>query len=334
MTLAARFLIVWSRELPPEPWVVDTLRKAASQPGALAESTTDRRPLIRQMLEAIGEADLVIAEVSGDRPDIYYLCGLAHARRLPVLLLAHESSRTHFNLSAYPVQRYASRADITEAIDTAVGEANVRRRAAQRTAAEAVASAQEQRNARRLAILQEMARRLPRCVSRSTVTELRALLGVKPLPPARSDIDIEEVTSGTYGYTWTASLSDRIEDFLRIAVESSEDAGAGSGRASLRLSSAQAMAHVEVAKAPDGTVYLVAADTGTVELDMAAAPSGAVVAVSVHAIIAEDAASHFWAQRLRKEGGRPLAIPVLRIRRAASRTTREGTVLDLSIDCC
>jgi len=61
----------------------------------------DSGPIPGQIHEIIRTADLVLADLSGERPNCYYEAGLAHALEKKMILTIREEDRIHFDLSHY-----------------------------------------------------------------------------------------------------------------------------------------------------------------------------------------------------------------------------------------
>jgi len=58
-------------------------------------------PIPEQIYENIRTADLVLADLSGERPNCYYETGYAHALEKEMILTIKEEDRIHFDLSHY-----------------------------------------------------------------------------------------------------------------------------------------------------------------------------------------------------------------------------------------
>jgi nucleoside 2-deoxyribosyltransferase len=90
-TLAAMF-----REASVDSILID----AASQRGGALESNA--------VAEAIQEADLIVADVSGRHPSVLYELGFAHALRKPtvILLSTHAKGDLPFDIASYNIVTY------------------------------------------------------------------------------------------------------------------------------------------------------------------------------------------------------------------------------------
>jgi hypothetical protein len=331
MTTAVRFLTVWSDEIPPAAWAVEALESIQPREGALYLSTTGR-PRVRQFEELLNVADMLIADVSSGRPDVYYLCGMAHARRLPTLLLAAEGSAQHFNVSAFPVRRYSQSSQMVAAIQLALAEVAALNRALETEKLQRL----EQRRAQRLEESRASSRPLPRYLRAQTVDSLRSMLGAQALAPELSGTSLGDAPNGSFGFTWGVSLPKVIERVLEgmSDVDPNQDP-----LQTMELRSTRGMSDVEVIKAMDGTVYLVGDAPEAAEFALASAATGSHVAITLYSDIHDDllkfAGSSFWAKtRTRTEPATPMAVPLVRVRRVAQRLILEGSVLDLTVDCC
>lgn len=326
MACDIRFLVLYSDDDPPLSWARDAYRSIAGRAGALALSVTEWAPRIQKLENLLAIADLVVADLSSERPDIYFLCGIAHARRVRTLLLVQEGRRTHFNLSGYSVQTYSRAEDIIMAAEGAMAEAH----AAQETAEQRSGKLRQDQSARRLAAISAFAHSLPRCVSRPTIAELRESLGTTPLSPEQSGFRLDEISNGHYGYAWIPTLQDCIADYQDAVA----DGLAATRPCTWTLSAERGISGVEVLKAQNGTVYLAGTGPRWVEAALIGAQAEAQVSIRLYVHVDEGPVSAIWAQRLGSDLGTPLAIPVARVRRVFDHSGHAGNVLEMTIDCC
>lgn len=73
-----------------------------------ADESQSSRNIMHDVLQGIINADLVIADLSGANPNVYYELGLAHAFRKNVVLLAQDIDEVPFDLRAYRVVTYST----------------------------------------------------------------------------------------------------------------------------------------------------------------------------------------------------------------------------------
>jgi len=64
--------------------------------------------LITQIIDAIKSCDVVIADITDDKPNIYYEVGLAHGMAKPVILLSQQNNFTSYSLISYKFVEYDS----------------------------------------------------------------------------------------------------------------------------------------------------------------------------------------------------------------------------------
>ena len=76
-----------------------------------ADSLLDQRNVLRDVVEGISGADLVIAELTGLNTNVLYEVGLAHGLGIPVVLLTQELEEVPFDLRGYRIQVYSTRFD-------------------------------------------------------------------------------------------------------------------------------------------------------------------------------------------------------------------------------
>ena len=62
--------------------------------------------IMQDIIQALVESDIIIAEISSENPNVYYEIGYAHALGKPTILLAEKSSKLPFDISGYRVIFY------------------------------------------------------------------------------------------------------------------------------------------------------------------------------------------------------------------------------------
>lgn len=110
--------------------VHDLVREAASEAAKLSgfEITVERADSLRDnnkgeaLLKAIMEADLIVADLSYNRPNVMYELGIAHAAKKPVILIASESAFMDrpFDVSSFFVHVYGGLKSINSFRNTLV----------------------------------------------------------------------------------------------------------------------------------------------------------------------------------------------------------------------
>jgi hypothetical protein len=66
-----------------------------------ADELTKAGPVSEDVTTAIFKAKLIVADLTGERPNSYYEIGLAHALGKPVVILAQSGTTRHFDLPGY-----------------------------------------------------------------------------------------------------------------------------------------------------------------------------------------------------------------------------------------
>jgi len=61
----------------------------------------DSRMITNQVIEYIAESELILADLTGDRPNCYYETGVAYALGKELILTIKKGERAHFDLSGY-----------------------------------------------------------------------------------------------------------------------------------------------------------------------------------------------------------------------------------------
>ena len=83
-----------------------------------ADSHLNQQNILRSIAEGIHGADLVIADVSGTKPNVMYELGAAHAMNKPTVMIARSLTNLPFDVRSYPVQIYATTGDAAAAFAT------------------------------------------------------------------------------------------------------------------------------------------------------------------------------------------------------------------------
>ncbi|MCI0695635.1 nucleotide-binding protein [candidate division KSB1 bacterium] len=76
--------------LPLRRVMANALRESGIEPILFDENVIANSPLIGTTFRAIERADLIIADVTGDNPNVMYEAGFAHAMGRPVLFIVQQ----------------------------------------------------------------------------------------------------------------------------------------------------------------------------------------------------------------------------------------------------
>ncbi len=76
-----------------------------------ADDTLDQQNILRTIIHNIDVADLVVAELTTSKPNVFYELGIAHGLRKPVVLLAQDLDEVPFDLRSYNIVTYSTRFD-------------------------------------------------------------------------------------------------------------------------------------------------------------------------------------------------------------------------------
>lgn len=68
-----------------------------------ADEVRGSRSIMHDVVQGIVDAELIIADLTGANPNVYYELGIAHALRKKVVLLAQDLEEVPFDLRAYRV---------------------------------------------------------------------------------------------------------------------------------------------------------------------------------------------------------------------------------------
>jgi len=78
---------------------------------ARADSITDQQNILRDIVEGLASADLVVADLTTNNANVFYELGLCHGLRIPTILLSQSMDEVPFDLRSYRVQVYETRFD-------------------------------------------------------------------------------------------------------------------------------------------------------------------------------------------------------------------------------
>jgi hypothetical protein len=73
-----------------------------------ADDLFDQRNILRDIVESISGSDLIVADLTGLNPNVFYELGIAHATRRPVILLTQAVEELPFDLRSYRVIEYST----------------------------------------------------------------------------------------------------------------------------------------------------------------------------------------------------------------------------------
>ena len=74
----------------------------------LADDINNDHNILRDIVEGIGDSQLVVADLTGSNPNVLYELGLAHALRKPVMHLTQSLDDVPFDLSSYRMLVYGT----------------------------------------------------------------------------------------------------------------------------------------------------------------------------------------------------------------------------------
>ncbi len=89
----------------------DLIRPALEDAGyevARADSFLDQQNILRDVVQGIGSADSIVADLTTLNPNVLYELGLCHGLKVPTVLLAQSIEEVPFDLRGYRIQRYST----------------------------------------------------------------------------------------------------------------------------------------------------------------------------------------------------------------------------------
>jgi nucleoside 2-deoxyribosyltransferase len=78
--------------------------------------------IVDRIMDGIRRADFVIADLSLERPNVYLEVGFAWGLQRPVILIAREGQRLHFDLSHHKCLFYKTIGKLAEALEKTILE--------------------------------------------------------------------------------------------------------------------------------------------------------------------------------------------------------------------
>lgn len=80
-----------------------------------ANTNLQQRNIMRTIVEGVAHADLIVAELTGNNPNVFYELGMAHGLQQPVIMVSQDLSQVPFDLRSYNVLTYST--DVFEVDD-------------------------------------------------------------------------------------------------------------------------------------------------------------------------------------------------------------------------
>lgn len=80
-----------------------------------ANEINNQRSILKDIVVSISDADVVIADLTGSNPNVYYELGIAHALGKQVVMISQDEPHSApFDLRSYRITQYGDRFDVYE----------------------------------------------------------------------------------------------------------------------------------------------------------------------------------------------------------------------------
>ena len=110
------FILMWmDRSQPQLAKVRDAIKEVCASfniTALRADDVEHSDEVTEVVLQRIADSEFIVADLTGERPNVYYEVGYAHAMKKRMILYRKKGTNLHFNLASYSIPEYTNLTDL------------------------------------------------------------------------------------------------------------------------------------------------------------------------------------------------------------------------------